>query len=63
MGVQEVKWAKDGTEPAQDYKILFENDNKNCQKVTGLKMCRGIISLKTGCFIDVRSSNTKRSLV
>jgi len=63
MGVQEVKWVKDGTEPAQDYKILFDNDNKNHQKVTGLIICRGIISLKTVCFIDVRSSNTKRSLV
>jgi len=63
MGVQEVKWVKDGTEPAQDYKILFDNDNKNHQKVTGLIICRGIISLNTVCFIDVRSSNTKRSLV
>jgi hypothetical protein len=63
MKVQEVKWANDGTEPAQDYKILFENDNNNCQKVTGLKICKGIISLKTVCFIDKRSSNTKQLLV
>jgi hypothetical protein len=54
MGAQEVRWAKDGT---------VENDNKNHQKVTGLKICKGIVSLKTVCFYDMRSSNTKRSLV
>jgi hypothetical protein len=63
MKVQEVKWAEDGTEPAQDYKILFENDNKNCWEVTGLKICKGIISLKTICFSDKRSSDSKRLLV
>jgi hypothetical protein len=35
MGVQEVRWAKGGTEPAEDPKILFENGNKNHWKVVG----------------------------
>jgi len=38
MGIQEVKWAKDGTEPAQDF-IWKKKNNKNRQKVTGLKIC------------------------
>jgi hypothetical protein len=46
MWVQEVRWAKGGTEPAQDYKILFENGKKNCHKVTSFLIHKGIIAAK-----------------
>jgi exonuclease III len=42
VGVQEVKWGKGGTEPADDYTFLCGNVNANCHIGTGLYIHKGL---------------------
>jgi hypothetical protein len=44
-GVQEVRWDKGGTEPADDYTFCYENGNAELCKGTDNLVHKGIISV------------------
>jgi hypothetical protein len=44
VGVQEVRWDKGGTEPAEDYVLFCGNGNANHYLETGFFICKGTLS-------------------
>jgi hypothetical protein len=45
VGVQEVRWAKDGTEPAHYCAFFYGNGNADHRLGTGFPIHKGIISV------------------
>jgi hypothetical protein len=61
VGIQEVRWNKDGTQPADDYSVFCENRNADHYLRTDKAT---ILAVRRVEFVSDRMSfNTKRSLV
>jgi hypothetical protein len=41
VGVQEVRWEGEGTEPAGEYTFPYEKGKENHKSSTGLLLCKG----------------------
>jgi exonuclease III len=61
VGVQEVRWDKVGTEPADDYIFFYGNENANRHLGTGFLVNKGIVSEVME--IELRLCNIKRSVM
>jgi hypothetical protein len=62
--VQEVRWGKGGTEPADDYTFYYGNGNVDHHLWTGFQHKETISAVKRIQFVrDRMSYNTKRPLV
>jgi exonuclease III len=57
LGVQEVRWDREGTERAEDYNFFYGKGNENNQLGTGLFVHRRIVSaVKRAEFVSDRVS-------
>ena len=65
MGVQEVRWEKEGTEKAEDYSFLYGKGNENHRLGTGFFVHHRIVSaVRRVEFVSDRVSySSERSLV